>query len=73
MSNQIIFYLHILLVLKLPVSVSSVVGSEWTSLCICGGQTMDNLIRLFRPIGSHQHGVSQIHNTIHCYIEKNDA
>ena len=30
-------------------------------------QTMDNLniqIRLFRPIGSHQHGASQIHNVI---------
>ena len=28
---------------------------------------MDNLIRLFRPIGSHQRGVSQIHNTTHYY------
>ena len=42
--------------------------------------TVDNLnihactlIRLFRPIGSHQHSVSQIHNTIHCYIVQNDA
>ena len=56
--------LKILLVLKLLVlvSVSSVVGRVDLTLYLCW-KTMDNLIRLFRPIGSHQHGVSQIQNT----------
>ena len=39
------------------------------------GQPEYTLIRLFRPIGSHQHGTSQIHNVIritHNILYKNN-